>query len=241
MTSIAIGLPSLAPRPSLPVRPSQGEAPRADRHDHASDKRVAGAPAAPVTGGRPTSPVELRSLLQAQEQTAKGEQGRPGELSEEEQRQVAELRKQDAEVRRHEQAHANAGGQYAGAPSYGYVDGPDGRRYANSGHVPIDVTPVANDPAATIRKMDVVRRAATAPADPSGADRAVAAKAAQERQKAQAELNELRAEDTAAPAGNGDADSAAGSQTAGIQPATAVAAYGAAQVIANQQAPRPAA
>ena len=52
------------------------------------------------------------------------------ELSEDEQNKVAELKSRDQEVRTHEQAHAAAGGQYAGSPSYEYEQGPDGKRYA---------------------------------------------------------------------------------------------------------------
>ena len=125
----------------------------------------------------------------------------PGQLSEAEQKQVAELKRVDAEVRRHEQAHAAAGGQYAGSPNYEYTAGPDGRRYATSGHVQIDVSPIANDPKATIAKMDQVRKAAMAPAEPSSQDRAVAAKATQEKVKAQAELAQQSAEERASIAG----------------------------------------
>ena len=66
--------------------------------------------------------------------------------------------------------------------------GPDGKRYAVEGSVPIDVSPVAGDPAATLRKMEVVSRAANAPASPSGADRAVAAQAARMAQQARAQI-----------------------------------------------------
>ena len=108
-------------------------------------------------------------------------------LSEAERREVRELKRQDAEIRRHEAAHAAAGGTFAGAPGYDYTTGPDGKRYAVAGHVPIDVTPVAGDPDATIAKMRTVRKAALAPAQPSGQDRAVAAQAARAEAQAQAE------------------------------------------------------
>jgi hypothetical protein len=120
-------------------------------------------------------------------------------LSEGERKQVQELKKQDAAIHRHEQAHAAAGGQFAGAPQYGFTTGPDGQRYANSGHVSIDVTPVAGDPKATIEKMTIVQRAANAPAEPSGADRSVAARAAATKQTAQLELAKLKAEERAEP------------------------------------------
>lgn len=115
-------------------------------------------------------------------------QSAPGELTEEEADQVRELKARDQEVRRHEQAHAAAGGAHAGAPSYEYQKGPDGQRYAVGGEVPIDVSPVAGDPSATIQKMRQVKAAANAPAQPSGQDRSVAATADAISQRAQAEL-----------------------------------------------------
>ncbi len=109
--------------------------------------------------------------------------------SPEEEREVQELQRRDREVRRHEQAHAAAAGQYArGGPSYEFVTGPDGQRYASGGEVNIDTTPVADDPQATVAKMQQVRRAALAPASPSSQDRAVAAKAQAQEQKARAEI-----------------------------------------------------
>jgi hypothetical protein len=50
------------------------------------------------------------------------------------------------------------------------------------------MSPVQGDPVATLRKMEVVQRAASAPASPSGADRQVAAAAAQQAQQARAEM-----------------------------------------------------
>ncbi|MGI9387212.1 MAG: putative metalloprotease CJM1_0395 family protein, partial [Methyloligellaceae bacterium] len=48
-------------------------------------------------------------------ETEKSKNPTDPELSEEQQRQVDELRRRDAEVRAHEQAHAAAGGPYASA------------------------------------------------------------------------------------------------------------------------------
>ncbi len=110
------------------------------------------------------------------------------ELTEEEKAQVADLKKIDQEVRAHEQAHKNAGGQYAGSASFGYQVGPDGRRYAVSGEVPIDIAPVEGDPAATVAKLNAVISAALAPAKPSDQDRRVASQAVALRAAAQAEL-----------------------------------------------------
>jgi len=111
-----------------------------------------------------------------------------GSLNEEEEKHVAQLKKIDREVRAHEQAHKNVGGQYAGSASFGYQVGPDGKRYAVSGEVPIDISPVKGDPAATVAKMTAIAAAALAPAKPSSQDRRVAAQAIALRGQAQAEL-----------------------------------------------------
>lgn len=107
-----------------------------------------------------------------------------------EQLQIAELASRDRQVRAHEQAHAAAGGPYAGAPSYSYSRGPDGKRYAVAGEVGIDVAAVPNDPQATLAKMEVVLRAALAPAEPSAQDLRVAAQAQAQMLQARAELAE---------------------------------------------------
>lgn len=123
---------------------------------------------------------------------------RPGEpkLTPQEQRQqeleIAELVQRDREVRTHEQAHAAVGGQYAGAPTYSFKRGPDGQRYAVSGEVSIDTAPVPNDPEATLRKMEIVLRAALAPIEPSPQDLRVAALAQAQAAQARVELAELR-------------------------------------------------
>ena len=111
-------------------------------------------------------------------------------------------------MRAHEQAHAAVGGPYAGHPHYNFTQGPNGVRYATSGHVKIDISPVAGDPAATVRKMDVVRRAALAPANPSPQDRAVAAKATQEGVRARAELARTESVDPLLGKGLGSASGA---------------------------------
>lgn len=108
--------------------------------------------------------------------------------AEEHSEEIQELQRRDREVRTHEQAHKAAGGAYAGSINLGFTVGPDGKRYASSGSVSIDVSPVKGDPEATLRKMQIVQRAATAPADPSGADRQVAARAASTATQARAEL-----------------------------------------------------
>lgn len=105
-----------------------------------------------------------------------------------EQRQLAGLRRRDQQVRAHEAAHSAAGGSLTGAVSYTFQKGPDGQSYAVGGEVSIDTSAVDGDPQATIAKAQQVIRAALAPADPSGQDRAVAAQAAQLAVRARMEL-----------------------------------------------------
>ena len=118
-------------------------------------------------------------------------------------KEVQDLKLRDREVRQHEQAHVAAGGAYVtGGPTYSYTRGPDGRQYATGGEVKIDSAPVADDPAATIRKMQVVRSAALAPAEPSAQDRAVAAGAAQTENQARADLREQQNAERASEGGS---------------------------------------
>lgn len=124
--------------------------------------------------------------------TPRGADGEP--LSETELEQLRDMKARDREVRAHEQAHKATGGAHAGAIRYEYDHGPDGRRYAVGGEVPIDVSEIEGDPAKTIQKMQTVRRAALAPAQPSAQDRAVASEAAALERKARAELAEQKAE-----------------------------------------------
>ncbi|MBT0587874.1 putative metalloprotease CJM1_0395 family protein [Alteromonas oceanisediminis] len=110
-----------------------------------------------------------------------------------EQREIQELKQRDQEVRAHEQAHAAVGGQYAGAPSYEFETGPDGRRYAVGGEVSIDIGE-ERSPEQTLRKMQQVKAAALAPADPSPQDLRVASEATQKAFDAQSEINQERSE-----------------------------------------------
>lgn len=111
-------------------------------------------------------------------------------LSPQQEQVVAELSTRDAEVKAHERAHQAVGGQYAGSMSFAYQTGPDGKRYAIGGEVPIDVSPIAGDPQATIDKMRQIKAAALAPAEPSAQDRSVASTAGRLLIEAQIELAE---------------------------------------------------
>ena len=105
-----------------------------------------------------------------------------------EQQEVKSLKRRDQEVRSHELAHAAVGGAYTGAPNYSFSVGPDGKKYAVSGEVSVDLSPIDGNPSATIAKMQKVHSAALAPANPSIQDTRVAASAAKLIAQAQSEL-----------------------------------------------------
>lgn len=151
------------------------------------------AAAAAPAGSQPPHAVARTEKAGASASVAEAVRATP-KLTPEQEARVRELQRLDAKVRAHEQAHAAVGGQYAGAPSYETTRGPDGRVYATGGHVSIDLSPVPGDPAATMQKMEVVKRAALAPAEPSAQDRSVAQKAERLRLEAQ---RELRAQEAA--------------------------------------------
>lgn len=112
------------------------------------------------------------------------------------QRMVSLLQSRDREVRSHEAAHASAGGNLVvSGPSYTYQRGPDGRSYAIGGEVQLDVSPVANNPEATLQKSEQIRRAALAPADPSAQDLRVASNATLLASRARIDIATLRREE----------------------------------------------
>ncbi len=124
----------------------------------------------------------------------RGADGQP--VTEDEARIIQQLQTTDREVRAHEQAHKAAAGPYAvGGPTYEYTTGPDGKRYATGGEVKIDTAPVPDNPEATIRKAQTIKRAALAPAEPSAQDRQVAAKATQLETQARQQIQEERREE----------------------------------------------
>jgi hypothetical protein len=105
-----------------------------------------------------------------------------------EEKVISQLKIRDREVRAHEMAHANIGGTTTGTPSYTFEVGPDGKKYAVSGEVDVDLSIVTGDPQATIVKMQKVYAAALAPISPSIQDTRVAASATQKILTAQSEL-----------------------------------------------------
>ncbi|MGO1246179.1 MAG: putative metalloprotease CJM1_0395 family protein [Oceanisphaera sp.] len=112
------------------------------------------------------------------------------ELSIEQQEELLQLQQRDQEVRVHEQQHASVGGQHTGSARYEYETGPDGKQYVVEGSVSVDLSPIAGDPNATIEKMQQVKAAALAPAEPSSADKNAAARADQLIVEARAELQQ---------------------------------------------------
>lgn len=166
--------------------------------------------AVPTPQKQQQSPFQQNTTGQATDSEETNAQG----LTQEEQAQVAELKKRDREVRAHEQAHKAAGGSLTGPISYTYQTGPDNKRYAVGGEVPIDTSPVPNDPEATVRKMQKVVKAALAPADPSPQDRQVAAQAQQQILQAQAEAAQQRQQERSEELGLTDSvDENSNSQT----------------------------
>lgn len=155
--------------------------------------------------GAEKSQAQGQGQVQGQETQTKGQESKPSssqtpkgidgqELTEEEQQKVKEMKERNEEVRVHENAHKSAGGQYAAAPTYTYETGPDGKRYITDGEVSIDIGE-EKDPQATIEKMQVVKRAAMAPAEPSGQDRKVYQEANQKEAAARQELAEDKKEE----------------------------------------------
>jgi hypothetical protein len=118
------------------------------------------------------------------------------QLSKEDQAKIQQLKNRDLEVKAHEQAHLSAAGTLAlGGASFTYTNGPNGVRYATGGEVSIDTSVVNEDPAATIRKADAIRRAALAPATPSSQDQLVANNATAMSETARTELIQLAQEE----------------------------------------------
>ncbi len=129
--------------------------------------------------------------------------GQTSELSPEEQPQVQQLKQIDRKVRAHEQAHLAVGADLVrGGPAFSYTRGPDNKLYAVAGEVSIDTTP-GRTPEETIPKAQHIRATALAPADPSPADRSVAAEATRMEGEARIELAVQRREE----AENEDQDS----------------------------------
>lgn len=115
------------------------------------------------------------------------ESGLDKELSEGEEQLVEDLEARDAEVRAHESAHQAVAGSLAGAASFTYQQGPDGKMYAIGGEVPISMKS-GSTPEETIANARKVASAAMAAGEPSPQDFAVASTARVMEMKAQQQL-----------------------------------------------------
>lgn len=178
-----------APLATLPSRPA-----------HASAEQAS---ARPVDRPHHIEPANNRNEQNARHSEAQKETRRPSheahsvrqesELNAEEKGELEKLKARDREVRAHEAAHKAAAGNLArGGAQFEFETGPDGRRYAVGGEVSIDTSKVSGDPQATISKAQTIRRAANAPAQPSGQDRAVATQANRMEAEARQELTEQK-------------------------------------------------
>jgi len=114
------------------------------------------------------------------------------ELTASEQALIAELQATDTAVRAHESAHiAAGGGVIRGGAVFTYQQAPDKRLYAIGGEVGID-TSEGSTPENTVTKMQMVRAAALAPADPSATDYQVAATASMLQMMARLQVSRLQ-------------------------------------------------
>lgn len=208
----------IAPRPTPVEEPVEGQrgqqaavvsiSPEARALAQGASAKVAG-------DGDAEAGAAGQGALRAEDAESEG----AGELTEAEQEEVQELQARDAEVRAHEQAHKAVGGQYAGAIHYDTQRGPDGASYAVGGHVNISTSEVPNDPQATVAKMQQVVRAALAPAEPSSADRAVAASANGKAAEARREMAEETSEAMKAAGPNAEAEPGALASSPSAAPA----------------------
>lgn len=170
-------------------------------------------------------------------QAAKKEEGAPAaqggknELTSDQLKQIDKLKARDQQVRQHEMAHlAAAGGLATSGPTYTYQRGPDGVNYAIGGEVNINTSP-GRTPQETLERARTIQAAALAPADPSGPDRAIAARAQQMAQQASQELVAQKSN----PA-NAQQGAAGGAQPPAATPAGAPAAEQEVRRSAVQQA-----
>lgn len=190
-----------------------------------------GQPPSPVTYERPQVQTELQAAFQnvfgqqkdnAQDESAGKQDAQDRQQEQQEKQDAAEieqLKARDQEVRVHEQAHASTGGQYAGAPQYEYTTGPDNKRYVTDGEVSIDVSE-EKTPEETLKKMEQVRAAALAPAEPSSQDLKVAAEASQKATEARSEIAKGQTETASAGSTSAQSNGIVADTGAAVQPDT---------------------
>jgi hypothetical protein len=174
--------PENAGRPDItPVLGNENRANKTGSSEKGADPRS-------VQGGS----ASIQDQSNENSERSENESKQQARIQEQQQQQdlklIRSLSQRDREVQAHENAHSAVGGQYAGSANYTYQRGPDGVNYAVGGEVPIDVGVIQGNPQATLEKMQLVQRAALAPAEPSSQDRKVAAIAAQQANQARAEI-----------------------------------------------------
>ena len=150
---------------------------------------------------RETEHEDTQNIIKAEADKRK-ERKDDTQAEDEKDAQVRELKQTEREVIAHEAAHQAAAGEFGGGVSYSYTKGPDGKSYITGGEVPIKMKQGAT-PEETLRNMQQVQRAANAPADPSGQDMRVAAKAAAMASKARAQLSREDEDDHTATVAKG--------------------------------------
>ncbi len=105
------------------------------------------------------------------------------QLSEEEQKEIEKIRKNGRNIKRQELVYrAIVGNHVKGAASFEYDLGPDGIKYAVAGHTTIDTRPVINNPEASIRKAQAIKR--------TKLDRSVAVEVEKMEREARLEIKE---------------------------------------------------
>lgn len=134
------------------------------------------------------------SKTEKTEKTGKNEKSEKStqEVSDEDKSAISRLKMVENEVIAHEQAHKSAGGSIAGAASYSYSIGPDGKRYITGGEVSLR-TPATDDKEQKVNLLNRVKQAALAPAQPSSQDIRVAAGASAEQVSLNAAIQKEKA------------------------------------------------
>ena len=194
--------------PILPSAPAVVEAVKELDTENKADSNAEGGDQGDLS--KQGSPLQSKSIQQ---------------LTQEEQAELQQLQQRDREVRSHEAAHKSAAGRFAqGGASFEYQRGPDGQQYAVGGEVSID-TSRPEDPHQALIKAQIIQRAATAPAQPSAQDRAVASEAASMIAEAQIAIQQERQAKTEAKSeGDEDSEQAIDSQESG-NPSARISAY----------------
>ncbi len=103
--------------------------------------------------------------------------------SQEEQKEIEKIRKNSRNVKLRELVYRAVVGNYVrNTVSFEYETGPDGIKYAVAGHTTIDTRPIINNPEATIRKAQAIKK--------TKIDRAVAVEVEKMEREAIMELKE---------------------------------------------------